>query len=62
MDRNFIPQFLDKSPSQHRVRYGALQVGWAKGIELVKLARRDGQKLRLCNLVAQSPADAEGGL
>ena len=30
------------------------EVGWAKGIELAKLARRDRQNIRLCNLVAQS--------
>ena len=27
------------------------EVGWTKGIELAKVARRDGQRLRLCNPV-----------
>jgi len=37
------------------------EVGWTKGLELAKLARRDAA-LRLCNLVAQSAGIAEGGL
>ena len=35
-------------------------MGWTKARELVKVARRDGQTLRLCTLGAQSPGDAEG--
>ena len=38
------------------------EVGWAKGIELVKAGEAGPAELRLCNLVAQSPSDAEGGL
>ena len=38
------------------------EVGWAKGIELVKAGEAGPAALRLCNLVAQSPSDAEGGL
>jgi hypothetical protein len=30
------------------------EVGWTKALELTKLARRDGQHSRLCNLVAQA--------
>ena len=30
------------------------EVGWTKGLELAKLARAEGQRLRLCNLGAQS--------
>ena len=37
------------------------EVGWTKGMELVKLARRDRQHLDV-QRVAQSPSDAEGGL
>ncbi len=37
------------------------KVGWAKGIELAKLARRDRAALRLCNLVAQRSSIVEGG-
>ncbi len=38
------------------------EVGWAKGIELVETGEAGPAALRLCNLVAQSPSDAEGGL
>ena len=38
------------------------ELGWAKGLELAKLARRDRAALRLCNLVAQSTGDAEEGV
>jgi hypothetical protein len=37
------------------------EVGWTKGLELAKLARRDGQHFD-CNLVAQGPKAAKGGL
>ena len=30
-------------------------MGWTKGLELAKVARRDGKRVRLCNLVAQGP-------
>jgi hypothetical protein len=43
-------------PPQARIELK--EVGWTKGLELAKAARRDG--LRLCNRVAQSPRDAEG--
>jgi len=33
------------------------QVGWTKGLELAKVARRHGKGFRLCNLVAESPAN-----
>ena len=29
------------------------EVGWTKGLELAKVARSEGQRVRLCNLVAQ---------
>ena len=35
------------------------EIGWTKGLELAKVARRDGQKFN-CATVAQSPRDAEG--
>ena len=38
------------------------QVGWTKAAELAKVARRDGQNVRLCNLVAQSAGAAQGGI
>ena len=38
------------------------EVGWAKGIELVEAGEAGPAALRLCNLVAQGPSDAEGGL
>ena len=38
------------------------EVGWAKGIELVEAGEAGPAELRLCNLVAPSPSDAEGGL
>ena len=38
------------------------KVGWSKATELVKVARRDRRGIRLCNLVAQSARDAEGGI
>jgi hypothetical protein len=38
---------------------GFEEASWAKGIELAKLARRGPAALRLCNLVAQSPSDAD---
>jgi hypothetical protein len=42
---------------------GLEQVGWTKGLELAKLARKsDGQGLRLCNLIAQSQASAQRGI
>ena len=37
-----------------QVRKDLKQVGWTKGVELAKLARRQGQELRKCNLAAQS--------
>ena len=39
------------------VRRELKQVGWSKGLELAKLARRDGQHFD-CKLVAQGPGDA----
>ena len=30
------------------------KVGWSKATELAKVARKDGEEFRLCNLVAQS--------
>ena len=36
------------------------QIGWSKAAEMVKVARRDGEAIRLCNLVAQSGGTAEG--
>ena len=38
------------------------EVGWAKGIELVKLARRDRQHFDCATWLHKSPSDAEGGL
>ena len=38
------------------------QVGWTKGLELAKVARRHGKGFRLCNLVAESPPTSEGVL
>ena len=38
------------------------EVGWAKGLELAKVARRDGQEFDLCNLVAQGALTAEGSV
>ena len=35
-------------------------VGWSKATELVKVARKDGGTIRLCNLVAQSQGTTEG--
>jgi len=37
------------------------EVGWTKGVELAKLAKRDRQHFD-CNLVAQSPRDAYGAV
>jgi hypothetical protein len=34
------------------------EVGWTKGVKLAKVAGRDRERFD-CNLVAQSPADAE---
>jgi|SRR5271165_1436066 len=36
------------------------KVGWSKATELVKVVRRDGETLCLCNLVAQGQRDAQG--
>ena len=38
------------------------EVGWTKGLELAKIGAAGRAGLRLCNLVAQSPRDAEGGV
>ena len=38
------------------------EVGWTKGLELAKVARAEGSALRLCNLVAQGPLTAKGGV
>ena len=38
------------------------EVGWSKATELVKVARRDGERVRLCNLVAQSQGTPKGRL
>ena len=45
-----------------QVRKELKQVGWTKGVELAKLARRQGQSFEKCNLAAQSPTDAQGGV
>ena len=34
-------------------------VGWTKGLELAKLARKGGAALQKCNLVAQSPGNGD---
>jgi hypothetical protein len=39
-----------------QVRKSLKDVGWAKGIELAKLARKQGQRFESANLVAQSSA------
>jgi hypothetical protein len=43
-------------------RHELKEVGWTKGLELAKIARRDKAALRLCNLVAQGARTAEGEL
>jgi hypothetical protein len=45
-----------------QVRKGLKEVGWTKGLELAKLARKAGRALRKCNLVAQGSSTAEGRL
>ena len=52
-----IHENLTKIPKQ-RLR----EMGWSKAAEMVKVARRDGRRLRLCNLVAQSRGTTEGGI
>ena len=45
-----------------QVRKQLKDVGWAKGTRVGKTGQAGRAALRLCNLVAQSPADAEGRL
>ena len=45
-----------------RARKELKEVGWAKGDRTGEAGEAGQAELRLCNLVAQSPSDAEEGL
>ena len=53
---------VDSRALPPQVRKGLKEVGWTKGLELAKLARKAGRALRKCNLVAQGSSTAEGRL
>ncbi len=38
------------------------EMGWSKAAEMVKVARREGDRLRLCNLVAQGRGATQRGV
>jgi hypothetical protein len=56
----YLMAIHEQLPRIHKIELQ--QVGWTKATELAKVARRDGHRFDLCNLVAQSSGTPQGGL